>query len=533
MSQHVTNGPTALDAQSLPPLSPAEHDRLLPHGNTLQLQGLIDPGKVKADFAVPFNHRAFGDKVLISNDLGDHAWLSPRELQALAYGDVASGTALYDRLASSNFIAATVDIKAQAERWRKKKQYLFYGPSLHAFVLTHRCNHGCQYCHSSIVGMERTDTDMSVEVAERSVDLAFQTTSPGVSIEFQGGEPMANWEVLQHVVEYARQKNALAGKSLSFSLVTNLSLMDEEKLDYLLDRKVQLCTSLDGPAELHNKIRIWKGGNSHEHVIKWMRRINQRYADMGLDPNSYRIEALPTITRQALPHWKAIVDQYLDVGCRAIFLRKLDPFGFAAKSAKTLGYSMDEFLEFYAHAVDYIIELNRQGIQVMERHAAIMLSKILADLEPNYLDLRTPGGACIGQLGYAPDGSIYSSDEGRFVAAMGDDMFKIGTVEDTYHQLVTNGATRAAVMAGLNDGQPDCVSCVYKPWCGQQVEYNYKTQGSLHGRMRDSTWCKKHKSIFDYLMHKVLNANAEDLAMFQRWTINRKLEHFLQDRGTL
>ena len=53
----------------------------------------------------------------------------------------------------------------------------------------------------------------------------------------------------------------------------------------------------------------------------------------------------------------------------------------------------------------------------MERHAAIMLNKILADDEPNYLDLRIPGGACIGQIGYAPDGSIYSADEGRFVAA--------------------------------------------------------------------------------------------------------------------
>src|SRR5213078_434697 len=117
---------------------------------------------------------------------------------------------------------------------------------------------------------------------------------------------------------------------------------------------------------------------------------------------------------------------------------KLDPFGFAAKSAKTLGYSMDEYLEFYANAVDYIIELNRQDVQVMERHAAIMLNKILADEEPNYLDLRTP------------DGGVYSSDEGRFVASMGDDMFKIGTVHDSYQNLMTNAATRALVLAGLN-----------------------------------------------------------------------------------
>ena len=110
---------------------------------------------------------------------------------------------------------------------------------------------------------------------------------------------------------------------------------------------------------------------------------------------------------------------------------------------------------------------------------------------------------------------------------MGDDMFKIGTVHDSYQNLMTNAATRALVLAGLNDTQPDCVACVYKPWCGQQVEYNYKTQGSLHGHMRDSTWCKKHKSIFDYLMHKLESADERDMEMFRRWTTNRTLDHFI------
>ncbi|MBM4343269.1 MAG: His-Xaa-Ser system radical SAM maturase HxsB [Deltaproteobacteria bacterium] len=499
----------------------------------MSLPASVPLHKVKAEALVPFNHRRIGGRWLVSNDLGDHVFLTDAEFTTFVQAETRPGDPLHERLVAGNFLAGTVDVQTQAARWRKKKQYLFYGPTLHAFVLTHRCNHGCQYCHSSIVGMERTDTDMSIETAERAVDLAFQTTSPGVTIEFQGGEPLANWEVLQHVVEYARQKNALAGKALSFSLVTNLSLMDDDKLDYLLDRKVQLCTSLDGPADLHDKIRIYKNGSSHELVVGWMKKINDRYKAMGLDPNLYRVEALPTITRPALGRWRDVVDTYVSVGCRAVFLRKLDPFGFAARSAKTLGYSMDDFVQFYINAVEYILELNKQGTQVMERHAAIMLSKILADEEPNYLDLRTPGGACIGQIGYAPDGSIYSSDEGRFVAAMGDDMFKVGTVMDTYDRLMTNAQTRALVMAGLNDGQPDCVSCVYKPWCGQQVEYNYKTQGSLHGRMRDSVWCKKHKSIFDYLMAKLERADPEEMRIFERWTTHRVLDHFLQERSAL
>ncbi len=518
----------------LEPSNPLEADSvqrpasdLLPHGRQVDFATLSSPDRWKPEFAVPFNQRVIGEKVLISNDFGDWLLLSKDEFRDFVEGRPQRGEPLYDKLVRTNFVAAEVNRELQAMRWRRKKEYLFYGPTLHAFVLTHRCNHGCQYCHSSIVGMDRYDTDMSIETARRGVDIAFRTTAPGMTIEFQGGEPTANWETLRFIVDYAREKNETEGKILSFALVTNLSLMDDEKLDFLVDRHVQICTSLDGPEDLHNKIRIFRGGNSHATLIEWMQRINQRYIDLGLDPNQYHVEALPTITRPSLSRWKDIVDQFVEVGCRAVFLRKLDPFGFAAKSAKTLGYSMDEFLEFYARAVDYIIDLNRQGVQVMERHAAIMLNKILADDEPNYLDLRIPGGACIGQLGYSPDGSIYSSDEGRFVASMGDDMFRIGSVEDSYDELMGNAATRALVMAGLNDGHPDCVSCVYKPWCGQQVEYNYKTQGSLHGHMRDSTWCKKHKSIFDYLMHKLEAADERDLEMFRLWTTNRRLDHFI------
>jgi len=194
---------------------------------------------------------------------------------------------------------------------------------------------------------------------------------------------------------------------------------------------------------------------------------------------------------------------------------------------------MEQYIEFYIEAVDYIIELNKQGVQVMERNAAIMLSKMIADYEPNYLDLRSPGGAVIGQIGYHPDGRIYSSDEGRMVGAMGDDAFCIGTLDNTYQELMTSASTRALVIAGTNYGQPDCVSCVYRPYCGQQPEYNYKTQGTINGRMRDSTWCRKHKYIFDYLAKRLHDADADDMAMFDRWTTNRPQEHFLQESGQI
>ena len=59
---------------------------------------------------------------------------------------------------------------------------------------------------------------------------------------------------------------------------------------------------------------------------------------MGLDPTLYHVEALLTTTRETLPHWKEIVDTYVALGCRALFLRPVDPFGFADKTAPRVEY---------------------------------------------------------------------------------------------------------------------------------------------------------------------------------------------------
>lgn len=497
---------------------------------SMYLTDIIDLDRVDPDFAMPFNHRVIGEKFMVSNQLGDFTFLTPDEFRRFVEGDTAPGDGLYERLAEAKLIRSLIDIPAEAKRYARLKGFLAYGPTLHAMVLTERCNHGCQYCHSSVVSMKRLDTDMSEEIARQAVDMAFQTTSPWMTIEFQGGEPTANWEVLKFIVNYGQEKNLLAKKDLSFSLVTNFSLMTDEKLDFLLENRVQICTSLDGPEDLHNSIRIYKDGNSHALTTGWIAKVNARYAEMGLDTNLYRVEALPTITRASLSRWKDIVDEYVRLGCRAIFIRKLDPFGFAAKTASKLGYSMDDFIEFYKKALDYILSLNKEGVEVMERNAAIMLSKMISDSEPNYLDLRTPGGAGIGQIGYHPDGGVYSSDEGRMVAAMDDEMFRLGHVAThSYHEIMQSAPVRALVLASSNDAQPDCNSCTYKCFCGLQPEYNYKTQGSIWGRMRDSTWCKKHKNIFDYLAFRLSEANSEERDILTRWTTNRAQEHFLQD----
>ena len=467
---------------------------------------------------------------MLTNDFGDHILLDDDQFQRLLAGKVEQPEPLWSKLKERNFLAAELDHEALIERTRGKLRFLQFGPNLHILIVTLRCDHSCQYCHASRAPMSAEDTDMSIETAERSVDMAFETTSAGLTIEFQGGEPLANWPVVEHVIEYALQKNALAHKALSFALVTNLSLMDEDKLAYLISRRVQICTSLDGPADLHNAVRILGQGDSHANTVRWIARINEAYIEQGLDPKQYRVEALPTITRLTLDRPEELLDHFVEVGCRSIFLRNLDPFGFAAKTRRRLGYEMEEFLEFYERALDHVIELNRRGVDFIERTSAVFLARILGHLEPNFLDIRNPCGAGIGQLAYNYDGRVFSCDEGRMVDRSGNPCFEIGHVaRSSYQDVISSPTVRAMTIASTLQGQPGCTTCAYLPWCGICPVHNFIEQGSIQGRMADSSWCKKHKGIMDLLMTRLLRAEPFEMEVFARWTRVREQVHFLHD----
>lgn len=478
---------------------------------------------------VPVNCRPIGPDVLLTSRFGDFAFVTADEHASLVRGDLVAGSPLERRLERAHLLTDRVDRSRLVRRLRRKKGFLAFGPNLHVLVVTLRCNQTCVYCHASRASMDRTDTDMAPETAEAIVDLAMRSTSPRITFEFQGGEPLANFDVVRHTVETAIERNRSYGKQLEFTLVSNLSLMTEERLDYLIDRRVQICTSVDGPAGLHDRQRILPGRSAHQETIRWLRRINRRYAQLGLDEGLYHVEALLTTTRAALGQAKQIVDTYVDLGCRAIFLRPVDPFGFASVTGKTVAYPRDEYAAFYRQAVDYILELNRAGTQVLERFASIFLTKILTDDDPNYLDIRSPCGAGIGQLAYNYDGRVFTCDEGRMLDAAGDASFCIGHVaSSSYRELVTHDTVAAIVVASNLDAQPDCVGCTYQPFCGVCPVHSHATLGSLHGRTRESALCAVHKSIQDYLFEKLREGETSTLETFRRWTQARPRAHFVQ-----
>lgn len=479
-------------------------------------------------FAGFFRFRVVDGFYVITNAQGDFVLLTPAEFRAFAEGTIAPGAELYEKLKRGNFIRAEFDVPMAVERLKRRKRFLGGGPNLHMLVVTLRCNETCVYCHASRADMDAVHTDMSPETAERAVDLILQTPSPYVTIEFQGGEPLVNFSVVKHAIEYAREKNRTIGKFLEFTLVSNLALMDEEKLSFLLDHKVQICTSIDGPEHLHDKQRKLIASSAFKAAVHWIKRINDAYVARGLDPSLYHVEALLTTTREALTRGRDIVDTYASLGCRALFLRPVDPFGFMERTGHRVEYPRAEFLKFYRDTTDYIIERNYAGVQILERYAAIFLTKILTGEDPNFLDIRNPAGAGLSALAYNYDGLVFAGDEARMLHETGDDSFLLGRLgELTWRQLASHPTVRALVLSSNLDGRPDCVNCAYNPYCGVCPVHSYKTQGSMVGRMRESTVCAVHKGIQDYLFGKIRENDPKVMEVFRRWTINRAREHFL------
>jgi len=490
---------------------------------------LLQIRKRSTTFALPFKHRQVGRHVLVTNTEGNFLLLEPEDFEKFVGGDVPRESTLYTRLAERNFVRGAEDRDAMAARIRARKGFLSYGPNLHIIVVTLRCNETCVYCHASRANMDQVETDMSKETAEKTVDRILQSTNPNVTIEFQGGEPLVNFPVVKHIIEYTLEANKKVGKTIEFTMVSNLSLMDEDKLSYLVGKKVQICTSIDGPEHLHDKQRKLPKLSAHKAATHWIKRINDEYEKMGLDTSLYHVEALLTTTKDALPLWKDVIDTYVSLGCKALFLRPVDPFGFADRSTGRVEYPRKEYMDFYRSSVEYMLELNKQGVQILERFAAIFLTKILGGEDPNFLDIRNPCGAGIGQVAYNYDGKIFTCDEGRMLHEMGDSTFLIGDVQTTsYRDLMGHETVRALAIASNLDAQPDCVNCTYQAYCGVCPVHNHKTQGTIFGRMRESTLCSVHKGIQDYLFEKIGSGDAEVLEIFKKWTTVRDRTHFIQ-----
>ncbi len=422
----------------------------------------------------------------------------------------------YGELRSRQFIREPEDaasLELLALKTRTRYEHLRNFTNLHLFVVTLRCDHSCQYCQVSRQSQDRAAFDMTVETADKALALVFRSPNEAIKIEFQGGEPLLNFELIRHVVEKAEERNRRERRDLQFVIATTLSLATDEILTYCRDHKIFLSSSLDGPEDLHNKNRPRPGRDSYARFADGLRRARDV---AGYDS----VSALMTTSPASLSRVKDIIDEYVKFGFDGIFLRHLSPYGFAVKTRSYQSYNADRWLEFYREGMEYILELNKSGVHFVEQYSVILLTKILTASDPGFVDLMNPSGAGIAAVVFNYDGAVYASDESRMLHEMGDSTFRIGNVhENSYEEIFTADGLLTALEDSFTLSAPMCTDCAFEPWCGADPVFHHAMFGDALGRKPESEFCKRTMGVIRYLLVK-MRTDKDAKALFMKW-VNR------------
>jgi len=453
------------------------------------------------------------DDYVASNQAGEYLVLDRKTLTDLVSHQLEPSSERYADLKGKHFILdedSSVPIDLLALKVRTKYRRLADFTALHMFVVSLRCEHSCPYCQVSRQSDDRVAFDMSEATADKALALVFRSPSPNIKIEFQGGEPLLNFELIRYIVARAESINQTAGRDLQFVIATNLALLTDEVLDFCREHKIQLSTSLDGPKDLHSKNRPRPGGDSYERAVAG---IHKARAALGRD----NISALMTTTQASLTRVRDIIDEYIAQGFNGIFLRTLSPYGFAIKTKSYAAYGPEKWLEFYKDGLSYILELNKNGHFFIEHYTATILQKMLTPFDTGYVDLMSPAGIGIAAVIYNYDGEVYASDESRMLAEMNDKTFALGNVHThSYEDIFLSERLLNPLEESFAGSAPMCSECAFEPYCGADPVFHHATQGDFVGRKPTSGFCTRNMTIFRHLVC-LMKDDPEVRQIFQRW----------------
>ncbi|TRX72792.1 His-Xaa-Ser system radical SAM maturase HxsB [Pseudomonas mangiferae] len=457
--------------------------------------------------------------LLLTAETGEYLFLSEAQLDQLVNRRLPRHTPLYKDLLARHFIYE-IDghdpLPEMAAQYRSRKSFLFGGPALHLFVVTLRCNHTCQYCQVSRAPLGGSGHDLSAEHARHAVDRLFESPSPVLTVEFQGGEPLLAFDRVRQIVEAVQARNSEERRSIRFVISSTLHHLDEQVLDFAQEHDIHFSTSLDGPAFLHDANRPTPERDAHARTLDGIRRVRERLGHEA-------VSALTTLAARSLEYPEAIIDEYVEQQFDSISLRPLSPYGFAHSSRQRLDYPMARYVAFYKQALAYLITLNGQGIRLSEGYASLLLTHILTPFASGYVDLRSPAGAGIGALVYNYDGGVYPSDEARMLLEMGEAGLRLGSVEQPLETLLRSPVMGLLLSAGIAEGLPGCADCAFVPYCGADPIEHYARQSDPVGHRAFSAFCQKNMALLQHLFRLLRDGDDLTQRVLLSWLARRRL----------
>jgi uncharacterized protein len=315
--------------------------------------------------------------------------------------------------------------------------------------LTNQCNLSCQYCYEfgedKVATPEGKPKFMDLETAKASVDFLLGQSSGrrGIHITFFGGETLMNFPLLKQVVDYATTQAASQGREVDFSLTTNATLLTPAIIRFLSENRIGVTVSMDGPPELHDKLRVFANGRgSYDIIAPKVRALLENHRTR---PIAARVTLTAGVTEvvRIYRHLKQ------DLGFHEV--------GFApVTTASNRLYSINErgmdgvYEQFCALAEEWLSFALRG-----ELHGFSNVSDTIAELYQG-VNKSHPCGAGLGMVGVGPSGDIAPCH--RFVDSDTHSLGHISTGIDRVKQ--TDFLNRGHIGAKYA-----CHSCWARPLC--------------------------------------------------------------------
>ena len=327
--------------------------------------------------------------------------------------------------------------------------------------VAHTCNLNCAYCFASQGKYSGERAVMSEEVGKRALDFLIENSGSrhNLEVDFFGGEPLMNFDVVKNLVAYAREREKETGKNFRFTLTTNGVLIDDDVIDFANREMSNVVLSLDGRKEIHDEFRVdYAGKGSFDKIVPKFQKLVE--ARGGKD---YYMRG--TFTHRN-PDFVNDIRTMLDLGFDELSMEPVvcapdDP---AALNEKDLEIVMQQYEEL----ASLMLERRRQGKPFTFYHYMIDLS----------------GGPCIYKrvsgcgsgteyMAVTPWGDLYPCHQ--FV---GDEKFKLG---DIY-----NGVTNTTLQNEFKQcnvyAHPECNDCWAKLYCSGGCAANaYHATGKITG----------------------------------------------------
>lgn len=447
----------------------------------------------------PFRFRRLDSQggVIVSST-GDFLHIKNSELDQLVSGPEKLPLQFLAKAKSRFFIGNQQSVAIQRliqSRVQARRETVLNGPALHMIVPTLLCGHSCRYCQvSRAVG--NSGFTMSRQQLAQVCNLIFETPSRTLTVEFQGGDPLIRFDLVKEAIEIIAARNEYEGRSIRYVVATTLHQLTSEMCDFFRRNHVFLSTSLDGPADLHNRNRPIPSRDSYERTVAGMAMAREL---IGKDS----VAALMTTTRESLQYADAIVDEYVKLQLPEIFIRPINCHGFARRQKAGHDYSIDEFICFYRKAFERVLYWNEKRVNIREVTAALAFNKMLSPFDAGYVDLQTPTGAGLAALLYHYDGWVYPSDEARMIAETGDVSLRLGTIESPLEKLLNSSVQRNLILASLPQNNDVCQECAYSNYCGPDPVDAYRQWGVCDVASDRTEHCQRQRRLFDFFFQQL------------------------------